>query len=68
MSSSNGSGGEAIVPLAPDLWFGRLRTLAKRLKDDEARLEEALRHAYHLTQMAPGPFNEIVECKTAEEV
>ena len=66
MSRAGANERGTIATLAPDLWFGRLWTLAGRLETGQTGLEEALRHAFHLVQIAPGPFSEIVECELSE--
>lgn len=42
------------IPVSPPLWFESLRRTNASLKNGELPLEAALRHIYHLRQLAPG--------------
>ena len=46
--------------LAPSVWLKRIRLLDERLASDEADVESALRHAFHLSQLAPRPFDAVI--------
>ncbi|WP_202131654.1 hypothetical protein [Aurantiacibacter rhizosphaerae] len=52
----------AIEPLAPELWFERLGLLEASLSEKTKTIECALRHCYHLAQLAPGPVIQLVGC------
>ena len=55
-----------IEPLEPGHWIRSFRQLAMRRLDDEADLERALRHAFHLVQLAPRPLRQIIHCTSSE--
>lgn len=46
-----------VEPLAPELWFRRLELIAS---GQMASVENALRHASHLLQLAPIAYREVV--------
>ena len=60
-----------IEPLSPTLWFQRLEWIRTKLANAPIEgsnpIEPLLRHAYHLTQLAPGPFSEIAKATVKEE-
>ena len=56
-----------LSPLAPDLWFDRLGRLNDRLSTESIEIDQALRHAFHLSLLAPGPFADIIENSYDEE-
>ena len=60
-----------IEPLSPSIWFQRLEWLRDRLAPiaclDTPESERLIRHAFHLTQLAPGPFGEIAKSSITEE-
>ena len=49
-----------IRPLSPELWFDRLGRLNHRLSTELIEIEQALRQAFHLSLLAPGPFADIL--------
>lgn len=50
----------SIQPLSPDLWLGRLGFLREHIFAGTIETEPALRHAFHLLQLAPGPFADML--------
>jgi hypothetical protein len=55
-----------IEPLEPGHWMRRIRQLATWPLDDDANLERALRHAFHLVQLTPRPLRHIIHCTSGE--
>jgi hypothetical protein len=57
-----------IEPLEPDLWFGAIERLSRKLPaDNGGELENMLRHGFHLVQLTPGPLKGTVRCEIGEE-
>lgn len=57
-----------IEPLEPELWFAALEQLSRRqAKAERGTVETLLRHAFHLTQLAPGPLRIVVRCELDED-
>lgn len=52
--------------LTPELWFGRIAVLENRLSKNSASLEACLRHAFHLTLLAPRPLDAIISNELEE--
>lgn len=48
-----------IAPLSSKLWFQSISELEKRIVRDRCTGEQAVRHLFHLAQIAPGKLNEI---------
>lgn len=56
-----------IEPLEPALWFVALKKLADRATlMGSKQLESLLRHGYHLLQLAPRQFRNVVKAKLPE--
>lgn len=55
-----------IEPLESGTWFRTIDSLSHRSRRSAGDLEEQLRHAYHLAQMAPLPIREVVQPKCDE--
>lgn len=53
---------EKIEPLDAVLWFQRIEMIA----NGELSVENSLRHALHLLQLAPAPFRNVVRLEIAE--
>lgn len=53
---------EKIEPLDPVLWFQRIEMIA----NGELSIENSLRHASHLLQLAPAPFRNVVRLEIGE--
>lgn len=49
-------GETTTCPLSPELWLGRLSLLKERVSTSSFDIEQALRHGFHLSLLAPGPF------------
>jgi hypothetical protein len=49
-----------IEPLDSQTWFREIEALLDRARRSLIDVEEQLRHAYHLMQMAPSPIREII--------
>ena len=49
-----------IKKLTPDLWQQRLQFILERIELSESKssIELGLRHMFHLSQLAPGPFGD----------
>ena len=60
-------GEQDIEPLEPGLWLHQWQRLAARLIETVEDLERALRHAFHLVQLAPRPLRPIVNCHASED-
>ena len=61
------SSSQPLKSLSPKEWFNRIRLLDERLAADRIQLEPALRHAFHLLQLAPGPLNDMFGISITEE-
>jgi hypothetical protein len=55
-----------IDPLSPELWFQRIQYLRDRLEQNAIGFEEAIRHAYHLSLLAPSIFRELIGATVPE--
>lgn len=56
-----------IEPLEPELWFAALAQLSRRLASAAGSgVENLLRHAYHLVQLAPAPLRTVLRCELDE--
>lgn len=54
-------------PLSPELWLGRLSLLKKRVSTSSFDIEQALRHAFHLSLLALGPFADLLGASCDED-
>lgn len=50
-----------IKPLDAATWFRAINSFSERARESAFDLEDQLRHAYHLMQMAPLPIRQIVK-------
>ena len=57
-------GDDDVEPLDSNLWFERLEAMAR---GDLGTLENSLRHAFHLVQLAPTRFRRSVHSKLEED-
>lgn len=55
--------------IAPDLWHQRLLFVKDRIEDgSDADIERSLRHMFHLSQIAPGPFIHLARPRIEENI
>ena len=52
--------------LSPGAWFDRIGWLGTELQSAKIDLESALRHAFHLLQLAPGPIDDMLGISISE--
>jgi hypothetical protein len=55
------------APLSPSIWYQRLHYIRQQIHSiEDGIVEQLLRHAFHLTQLAPGPLKELLRPRISE--
>ena len=57
---------DQIEPLELTLWLARVRQVSDWPREGSGALEKALRHSFHLVQLAPRQLRPFVRCTLAE--